>query len=141
MRMCVPCAQSCLTLCNPMDYTPPGFSVHGIFQARILEWVAIFSSRGSSPSKMPELASLASPVLQSDSLLLSHWGVLSWAYNLSFKWLKWEWCCNNGNCKCSCKLHKLILKARNTFSSWVLFDLNDGGLLYHINSFGKNQYF
>ena len=35
----------CLTLCNPMDYSPPGSSVHGIFQARILEWVAISSSR------------------------------------------------------------------------------------------------
>ena len=34
--------QSCLTLYNPMNCSPPGFSVHGIFQARILEWVAIF---------------------------------------------------------------------------------------------------
>ena len=34
-------AQSCPTLCNPMDCSLPGFSVHGIFQARILEWVAI----------------------------------------------------------------------------------------------------
>ena len=34
-------AQSCLTLSNPMDYSLPGTSVHGIFQARILEWVAI----------------------------------------------------------------------------------------------------
>ena len=34
-------AQLCLTLCNPMDCSPPGFSVHEIFQARILEWVAI----------------------------------------------------------------------------------------------------
>ena len=32
--------QSCLTLCNPMDYSPPGFSVHRILQARILEWIA-----------------------------------------------------------------------------------------------------
>ena len=30
--------QSCLTLCYPMDYSPPGFSVHGILQVRILEW-------------------------------------------------------------------------------------------------------
>ena len=42
------CTQSCLILCNPMDYSLSGFSVHGIFQARILEWVAISSSRGSS---------------------------------------------------------------------------------------------
>ena len=41
-------AQSCPTLCVPMDCSPPGSSVHGIFQARILEWVAISSSRGSS---------------------------------------------------------------------------------------------
>ena len=34
-------AQSCLTLCDPMDYSLPGFFIHGIFQARILEWVAI----------------------------------------------------------------------------------------------------
>ena len=41
-------AQSCLTLCDPMDCSPSGFSVHGILQARILEWVAIPFSRGSS---------------------------------------------------------------------------------------------
>ena len=41
-------AQSCLTLRNPMDYTPLGFSVPRILQARILEWVAIPFSRGSS---------------------------------------------------------------------------------------------
>ena len=41
-------AQSCLTLCNPMDCSLPGSSVHGIFQARILEWIAISFSRGSS---------------------------------------------------------------------------------------------
>ena len=40
--------QSCPTLCDPMDCSPPGSSVHGIFQARILEWVAISFSRGSS---------------------------------------------------------------------------------------------
>ena len=40
--------QLCLTICNPMDYSPTGSSVHGIFQARILVWVATSSSRGSS---------------------------------------------------------------------------------------------
>ena len=44
-------AQSCPTLCDPMDCSPPGSSVHGIFQARILEWVAISFSRGSSPPR------------------------------------------------------------------------------------------
>ena len=40
--------QSCLTLCDPMGYSPPGSSVHGILQARILEWVVMPSSKGSS---------------------------------------------------------------------------------------------
>ena len=47
MYICVLVTWSCRTLCNPMDYSPPGSSVHGIFQARVLEWVAISSSRGS----------------------------------------------------------------------------------------------
>ena len=37
--------QSCPTLCDPMDYSSPGSSVHGLLQARILEWVAIFFSK------------------------------------------------------------------------------------------------
>ena len=45
--MCA-CTQSCLTLCNPMDCSLPGSSVHGISQVSVLEWVAISSSRASS---------------------------------------------------------------------------------------------
>ena len=41
-------AQSCPTLCDPMDCSPPGSSIHGFLQARTLEWVAISFSRGSS---------------------------------------------------------------------------------------------
>ena len=41
-------AQSCLTLCDPMDCSLPGSSLHGIPQARVLEWVVISFSRGSS---------------------------------------------------------------------------------------------
>ena len=55
--------QPCQTLCNPMDYSPPGFSVHGILQARTLDWVALLSSRGSDPEIEPECQ------LQVDSLL------------------------------------------------------------------------
>ena len=54
--------QSCLTLCDPTDCSPPGLSVHGILQARILEWVATprdFSHPGFKP---------VSPALQADSL-------------------------------------------------------------------------
>ena len=43
--------QLCLTLCNPMECSPPGFSVHEILQARMLEWVVMSSSWGSSQSR------------------------------------------------------------------------------------------
>ena len=43
--------QSCPTLCNPLDSSLPGSTVHGIFQARILEWAAISFSRGSSQTR------------------------------------------------------------------------------------------
>ena len=46
--VCVLVAQSCLPLCDPSDCSLPGFSVHGIVQARILEWIAIPFSRGTS---------------------------------------------------------------------------------------------
>ena len=48
-------AQSCLTLFDPMDCSPPGSSVHGISQARILEWIAISFSRGGIKPRFPTL--------------------------------------------------------------------------------------
>ena len=49
--------QSCLTLCNPVDCSPSGSSVHEIFQARVLKWVTISFSRGSSqPTSLVSLA-------------------------------------------------------------------------------------
>ena len=64
--------QSRMTLCNPMDYSLPGSSVHGIFQARILEWVALPSPPRdlSDPGIKPMCPE--APELQADSLLLSH---------------------------------------------------------------------
>ena len=62
--------QSCLTLCDPLDCSPPGSSVYGILQARLLEWVAMSSSRDlSDPEIEPE--SSAIPALQVDSLPLN----------------------------------------------------------------------
>ena len=72
--MCVSCmheysvAQSCTTLGNPMDCSLPGSSVHGILQARILEWVAISSCRGSTQGLNPSL------------LCLLHWQANSFIY-------------------------------------------------------------
>ena len=51
MKVKVSVAQSCPTLCDPMDCSPPGSSVHGTLQARILEWVAIPFSRGIFPTQ------------------------------------------------------------------------------------------
>ena len=60
--VCPKSLQLCLTLCNPMDCSKPGSSVHGILQSRILEWVAIsLSRRYSCPGIKPK--SLMSPAL------------------------------------------------------------------------------
>ena len=82
-------APSCLTLCDPMDCSPPGSSVLGVFQGRILEWIAVASSMGSSwPQE-----------LNSHLLRLLHWQwilprpsgkSLSWVGLI--KWvLPWKW--------------------------------------------------
>ena len=61
-------SQLCWTFCNSTDYNPPGSSVHGIFQARILEWVVIASLRDlPNPGIEP-----GSPALQADFYDLSH---------------------------------------------------------------------
>ena len=52
-------AQSCLTLSDPTDYSPPASSVYGILQARIPGWVAIPFSRGSSQPRDQSLVSLS----------------------------------------------------------------------------------
>ena len=64
---------SCLILCNPSDYSPPGFSVHWIILIQIMEWVAISPSKGSSQPRT-ELTSPAALALAGDSVSLSHLG-------------------------------------------------------------------
>ena len=60
--VCTKLLQSCLTLCDPMDHSPPGSSVHGILKAGILEWVAI-PPPGDLPVPGFEPRSLMSPAL------------------------------------------------------------------------------
>ena len=68
--VCVLISQSCSTVCDSKDCNPPGASLHGILQARILEWVAILFSRDlPHPGIKPP-----SSALQADSLPLSHLG-------------------------------------------------------------------
>ena len=69
-------AQSRLTLCNPMDHSPPGSSVHGILQARILEWL-LFPPPGDLPNPGTEPESPVPPALQADSLPAEPLGKLS----------------------------------------------------------------
>ena len=65
----------CLTLCDPMDCSLPGSSVCGVSQARVLDWVAISFSRGSSdPGIKP------TSLLQPDSLPLSYLGSMAHSY-------------------------------------------------------------
>ena len=72
-------AQSCPTLRDPMDCSPPGSSIHGIFQARVLEWGAIAFSR----DRLPTQYSWASLVAQLVKNLLGMWE--TWVRSLSWK--------------------------------------------------------
>ena len=96
-KMCVLVPQSCLTLCHLMDCSPPGSSAHGILQARILEWIAISSSRGSSWSR----DQTQSPALQAYALLSELLGKPSFkkilSYNLVVQNLKQAKNSNNIN--------------------------------------------
>ena len=67
--------QSCLTLCDPIDGSPPGSSVHGIFQARVLEWVAIAFSVVSLCSCKPH--SSFTPISQVNSSIFSFYAFIS----------------------------------------------------------------
>ena len=71
--------QSCLTLCNPMNYSQSGSSAHGIFQARILKSVAISSPKGSSQPR-DQTASPASPALAGGFFTPETWEVLIYIY-------------------------------------------------------------
>ena len=97
--------QSCLTLWDPMNYSPPGSSVHGILQGKILEWVAMPSSRGSSQPRGQTHVSCVSctgrqvlylwatwswPSDSSTALSISTQGQDSWSQPDSVT-LLWEW--------------------------------------------------
>ena len=86
---CCVVAQSCLSLCDPMDCSPPGSSAHGISKARILEWVAVSFSTGSSRLRdQTPISCLEHPLLFLENFLLTPWdpprvspalGSLSWS--------------------------------------------------------------
>ena len=94
---CAKSLQLCPTLCNPMDCSLPGSSVHRILQARILEWTAMPSSRGSSwPRDRTCISYISLLHWQADSLPLAppgkpwerrgsrKWGLIDKGYKISF---------------------------------------------------------
>ena len=83
--VCV-CVLSRVRICNPMDCSPPGSSVHGILQARTLEWVAISSFRGSS---RPRDQTHVSGVSCSGRQILYHWAIFVQVVILNWRLVCW----------------------------------------------------
>ena len=108
--------QSCPILCNPIDCSPPGSSIHGISQARILEWVAVPFSSGSS---QPRDRTWASP-LQADSLLV-------WATREASHWIEYSFCK-----KRSCCLTHTWKAFQIVASIFSIKPIQDGFTLRHI---------
>ena len=77
--------QSCLTLCNPMDHSPLGSSVPGILQARLLEWTAMPTFRGSAQPRDPTRASCVYLHWQVGSLSLAQPGKLNYVLDIGKK--------------------------------------------------------
>ena len=114
MSMCAQSLQSCPTLCNPMDYILPDSSVHGILQARILDWVAVPSSRGSSQLRdQIHVSCLLHWWI--DSLPLSNLGSSLPLYHdgnsYHHQWRKWSsWCLKKEFVNISAHFILLLLK-------------------------------
>ena len=82
-------AQSCLTLCDPMDCSPPGSSAHGILQARILELIAISFSKGSSISRdRTQVSYIAAGILATEPPGKPHLRIALFLYPFS-SWGNW----------------------------------------------------
>ena len=93
--------QSSSTLCDPMDSSLPGSSVHGIFQARILEWVAMSSSRGSFRDRTQSLIPVY--LFTFFSPIYPHWNassIKSKTYSVLFLYSLYQGQCLE-HCKCS----------------------------------------
>ena len=111
--------QPCLTLCNPVDYSRPGSSVHGVLQAKILEWVAIPFSKGSSaPKDRTQVSCMAGRFL---TIWDTREGFLEVMTRLKKKWfpcrpwairtLQQEWASSVGfcdACRISYSIHSLL---------------------------------
>ena len=112
--------QSCPAFCNPMDCSPPGSSAHGILHARILEWVAVPSSRGSSRPRdwicVSCIAGVRSVKMDIESAPLAEW-LVSWpVFFLSL-----------------CDLQEGLRHSVCSFKNWTLYLASLNILYYYIS--------
>ena len=91
------CAQSCLTVCDAMDCNPTGSSVHGILLARILEWVVISFSRGSSRPRDQTRVSCVSSVT---GRFFTRWAILKLSCEIPTKFTIVGQGAQAEDCKC-----------------------------------------
>ena len=85
-RLCAKLPPSCLTRCDPVDCSPPGSSVHGILQARILAWVAFPSPGGlPDPGIEPAAAADSLPLSQQGSPIAGHWLLYNTSKTVPYK--------------------------------------------------------
>ena len=103
-------------LCYPVEYSPPGSSVHGIFQARILEWVAISFSRGSSyePPGKPWIIWVGTKCNQKNPYKTERKANFTYKEKTVWRWRQiLEWCCHKLR---NAGTHQNLGKARTRFS-------------------------
>ena len=111
MRACS-VAQLCPILCNPMDYSPPDSCVHGFIQARILKWVAISSSWGSSwPRDQTRVSCIGMRIL--------------------YLWATWEALYIINNAKQNCFVY--YSNSFQLWSPWILSIVSCASLTYFLN--------
>ena len=124
--ICAQSLQSCLTLCDPMECSPPGSSVHGILQSRILEWAAILGCHGLLQGIFPTQGSnqhlLHLLHWQADSLPLCHLSSTSSSAQTCF--LHFFHRCNPQNTPqwnfCTPIFHVKVYFLRNSIYGWFL---------------------
>ena len=138
----------CPTLCGPMDDSPPGFSVYGILQERILEWVFISISRGSSQSGgHPTISCIIGSLLHCRQILyqmchqgspkswINSWNILHWSFN--FLWPQFLWFTKWNN-----ELYSIFLKVEMvSIEQWVWIQKLSLMSSYYVVSYLRQVHF
>ena len=119
--------QSCLTLCSPIDGSPPGSPIPGILQARILEWVAIsFSNAWKGKGKVKSLSRIQLPATQ---------------WTAAYRLLRpWDFPGKSTGVGCHCLLHNGILLSHKKEHIWVISSEVDESRAYYIECTQKYKY-